>query len=309
MYMTVRFDGKVAIVTGAGNGIGKAHALALAARGAKVVINDLGGATNGAGASSSIAQAVADEIVAAGGDAIADGADVSNEDQVGAMVQRAVDRWNRVDILINNAGILRDKTFSNMTMDDYRKVLDVHLTGTVICTKTVWPVMRAQNYGRIVLTSSTSGLYGNFGQANYAIAKTGMLGLMNVLHLEGLKNDIRVTMLAPAAITRMTEGLLPQNAVDLMQADAISPGVLYLVSDDGPSKFILSASAGSFARIMLYETPPSYFPPDKRTPEAIAEFFGKSHKTDDLLHLESAFEQSKSLVSKAATENGLNVQF
>ncbi|OKO84573.1 SDR family NAD(P)-dependent oxidoreductase [Bradyrhizobium sp. AS23.2] len=307
--MTIRFDGRVAIVTGAGNGIGKSHALGLAARGAKLVVNDLGSATNGLGTSSAVAQAVVDEIIAAGGDAIADGADITNEAQVEAMVRRATDKWGRVDILINNAGILRDKTFSNMTMEDYQKVLDVHLNGTVICCKAVWPIMRDQKYGRIVLTSSTSGLYGNFGQAAYGVAKTAMVGLMNVLHLEGAKNDIRVTMLAPSAITRMTEGLLPEDAVKLMQPEAITPGALYLVSEDGPSRFILSASSGSFARIMLYETRPAYFPADQRTPEAIASHFANEIYGRDMLYMENAFEQNKSLVGEAAKKHGFTVSF
>ncbi|MGN6145541.1 MAG: SDR family NAD(P)-dependent oxidoreductase [Mesorhizobium sp.] len=307
--MTIRFDGRVAIVTGAGNGLGKSHALGLAALGAKVVVNDLGSATNGTGASSTIAQAVVDEIVANGGEAIADGADVSNEEQVAAMVARAMDTWGRVDILLNNAGILRDKTFAKMTLEDYRKVMDVHMTGTVVCCKAVWPIMREQNYGRILLTSSTSGLYGNFGQANYAVAKSGMLGLMNVLHLEGAKNDIRVTMLAPSAVTRMTEGLLPQDAEALMRPEAITPGVLYLLSEDGPSRFILSASAGSFARILLHETQPAYFGDDERTPDAVAAHFAGIDPHKDVLFMENAFEQNKSLVGAAARKHGFTVSF
>lgn len=307
--MTIRFDGRVAIVTGAGNGLGKSHALGLAALGAKVVVNDLGGTTNGMGASSAIAQSVADEIVANGGEAIADGADVSSEEQVATMVGRTMDKWGRVDILLNNAGILRDKTFAKMALEDYHKVMDVHMTGTVVCCKAVWPIMRDQNYGRILLTSSTSGLYGNFGQANYAIAKSGMLGLMNVLHLEGAKNDIRVTMLAPSAVTRMTEGLLPEDARALMRPEAITPGVLYLLSEDGPSRFILSASAGSFARILLHETHPAYFGDEERTPDAVAAHFASIDPHKDVLFMENAFEQNKSLVGAAAEKHGFSVSF
>lgn len=307
--MSIRFDGRVAIVTGAGNGIGRAHALGLAERGAKVVVNDLGSATNGSGASSEVAEAVAEEIRAAGGEAIADVADVSNEEQVAAMVERAMDKWGRVDILLNNAGILRDKTFSKMSMDDFRKVLDVHLMGTVVCTKAVWEIMRQQNYGRILLTSSTSGLYGNFGQTNYGVAKAAMLGLMNVLHIEGAKNDIRVTMLAPSAVTRMTEELLPKEALSLMQPEAITPGVIYLLSEGGPSRFILSAAAGSFARIILNETDAVYLEPEQRTPEAVAALFDQICSTDTLHTMDNAFEQNRNLVGKAAAARGMEVPF
>lgn len=307
--MTIRFDGRVAIVTGAGNGLGKMHALGLAKRGAKVVVNDLGGAVNGLGASSSVAEAVAEEIRAAGGEAIADGADVANEQQVAAMVDRAMSKWGRVDIMLNNAGILRDKTFVKMTMDDFRKVLDVHLTGTVVCTKAVWEIMRQQNYGRILLTSSTSGLYGNFGQANYGIAKSAMLGLMNVLHLEGAKNNIRINMLAPSAITRMTEDLMPKEALSLMEPEAVTPGVLYLLSEQGPSRVILSAAAGSFARIVLNETDAVYFPPEERTPEAVAARFADICNTETLHTMENAFQQNRNLVGKAAAAHGVTVPF
>ena len=307
--MTIRFDGRVAIVTGAGNGIGKEHALGLAARGAKVVVNDLGSATNGSGASSAVAEAVAEEIRRKGGEAIADGADVSNPEQVDAMVARAKQAWGRVDILVNNAGILRDKTFSKMELDDYLKVLNVHLTGTVICTKAVWEMMREQNYGRIVLTTSTSGLYGNFGQAAYGMAKAGMLGLMNVLHLEGAKNRIHVNMLAPSAVTRMTEDLLPKEALDLMRPELITPGVLYLVSENGPSRVILSAAAGSFARIILNETDAVHFKEDELSPEAIESHFAKICDTSVLHTMQNAFEQNRNLVGKAAQAHGLAVPF
>jgi NAD(P)-dependent dehydrogenase (short-subunit alcohol dehydrogenase family) len=307
--MTIRFDGRVAIVTGAGNGIGKEHALGLAARGAKVVVNDLGSATNGSGASSAVAEAVVEEICSKGGEAIADGADVSNPEQVDAMVARAKQAWGRVDILVNNAGILRDKTFSKMELDDYLKVLNVHLTGTVICTKAVWETMREQNYGRIVLTTSTSGLYGNFGQAAYGMAKAGMLGLMNVLHLEGAKYRIHVNMLAPSAVTRMTEDLLPKEAVDLMRPELITPGVLYLVSENGPSRVILSAAAGSFARIILNETDAVHFKEDELSPEAIESHFAKICDTSVLHTMQNAFEQNRNLVGKAAQAHGLAVPF
>ncbi len=205
--MTIRFDNRVAIVTGAGGGLGRSHALGLAARGAKVVVNDLG--RGGEPSASSLA--VVAEIEAAGGTAIADGADVSNAEQVAAMVARANATWGKVDILVNNAGILRDKTFTKMTLEDFELVLKVHLLGSAICTKAVWDGMRERNYGRIVFTASSSGIYGNFGQANYGAAKAGMIGLMNVLHLEGAKYNIRVNTLAPTAATQMTAGLIPRS--------------------------------------------------------------------------------------------------
>ena len=202
--MTIRFDGRVAIVTGAGGGLGRQHALALAARGAKVVVNDLGGALDGNGATPVAAQKVVDEITAAGGIAIASGASVTDAAAVQAMVDAAMAAWGRVDILVNNAGILRDKSFTKMALDDFRLVVEVHLMGAVNCTKAVWDVMRAQNYGRIVMTTSSSGLYGNFGQSNYGAAKMALVGLMQTLSIEGAKNDIRVNCLAPTAATRMT---------------------------------------------------------------------------------------------------------
>ena len=307
--MTIRFDGRVAIVTGAGNGIGREHALGLAARGAKVVVNDLGGAVNGSGSSSAIAEAVVEQIRAAGGEAISDGADVSSPEQVAAMVALAKDKWGRVDILINNAGILRDRTFSKMELDDYRKVLDVHLNGTVYCTKAVWEIMREQQYGRILFTTSTSGLYGNFGQAAYGVAKAGMLGLMNVLHLEGERHNVRVNMLAPSAVTRMTEELLPKEAVALMKPELITPGVLYLVSENGPSRVILGGAAGSFARIVLNETDAVHFAEDELSPEAVEKAFGRICDTSILHSMQNAFEQNRNLVGKAAAANGLTVPF
>ncbi len=307
--MTIRFDGRVAIVTGAGNGIGREHALGLAARGAKVVVNDLGGAVNGSGSSSAIAEAVVEQIRAAGGEAIADGADVSSPEQVAAMVALAKDKWGRVDILINNAGILRDRTFSKMELDDYRKVLDVHLNGTVYCTKAVWEIMREQQYGRILFTTSTSGLYGNFGQTAYGVAKAGMLGLMNVLHLEGERHNVRVNMLAPSAVTRMTEELLPKEAVALMKPELITPGVLYLVSENGPSRVILGGAAGSFARIVLNETDAVHFAEDELSPEAVEKAFGRICDTSILHTMQNAFEQNRNLVGKAAAAHGLTVPF
>ena len=246
--MTIRFDGRVAIVTGAGGGLGRQHALALAARGAAVVVNDLGGTLDGNGGTPTAANAVADEIRAAGGKAIANGASVTDLRAVQAMVDAALAEWGRVDILVNNAGILRDKSFAKMDLDDFELVVDVHLMGAVNCTKAVWETMRAQNYGRIVMTTSSSGLYGNFGQSNYGAAKMALVGLMQTLSIEGAKNNIRVNCLAPTAATRMTENLMPEAVLRLLEAGAVTPGLLALVADDAPTRAILCAGAGSFER-------------------------------------------------------------
>jgi NAD(P)-dependent dehydrogenase (short-subunit alcohol dehydrogenase family) len=246
--MAIRFDGKVAIVTGAGGGLGRSHALALAARGAKVVVNDLGVARDGSGSSHSPAEAVVAEIVTAGGEAIANGASVTDPDAVKAMVAEATDRWGSVDILVNNAGVLRDKTFAKMEIEDFRFVVDVHLMGAVNCTKAVWDGMRERNYGRIVMTTSSSGLYGNFGQSNYGAAKMALVGFMQTLSIEGAKNDIRVNCLAPTAHTRMTEDLGAALPLEALGPELVTPGLLYLVSHDAPTRCILGAGAGGFER-------------------------------------------------------------
>lgn len=268
--MTIRFDGQVAIVTGAGNGLGRAHALAFAARGAKVVVNDLGGARDGTGASSAAAQAVVEEIKAGGGEAMANGADVTNYAQVEAMVAEAKAAWGRVDILVNNAGILRDKTFVKGSLDDFRVVLEVHLMGSINCTKAVWETMREQQYGRIVMTSSSSGLYGNFGQTNYGTAKMGVVGAMNTLKLEGEKYNVRINALAPTAATRMTEELFPADQLELMGPEQVTPGVLFLCSENAPNGEILCAGAGCFARTRIVETQ-GVFLGSNASPEAVAE--------------------------------------
>lgn len=246
--MTMRFDGRVAIVTGAGGGLGREHALALAKRGARVVVNDLGGARDGSGGSATAAEAVVAEIVASGGEALVNTASVTDFVAVEAMVAAALEKWGRVDILVNNAGVLRDKTFAKMGLDDFRFVLDVHLMGAVHCTKAVWDIMRDANYGRIVMTTSSSGLYGNFGQSNYGAAKMALVGLMQTLSIEGAKNDIRVNCLAPTAHTRMTEDLGARLPLELLGPDTVTPGLLHLVSEDAPSRCILTAGAGGFER-------------------------------------------------------------
>ena len=244
--MTLNFENRVAIVTGAGNGLGKSHALALAARGARVVVNDLGGTRDGSDPSPRAAQAVVDEIRAAGGEAIANGASVTDSAAVEAMVAEALGRWGRIDILVNNAGILRDKTFAKMDLADFRSVLDVHLMGAVNCTRAVWEQMRQQKYGRVVFTTSSSGLYGNFGQSNYGAAKMALVGLMQTLALEGAKYDIRVNCLAPTAATRMTEDVLPAEALAVLRPEAVTPGLVWLASEQAPNRTVLCAGAGSF---------------------------------------------------------------
>jgi NAD(P)-dependent dehydrogenase (short-subunit alcohol dehydrogenase family) len=267
--MAIDFRGQVAIVTGAGGGLGRLHALALAARGAKVVVNDLGGAVDGSGASASAAQRVVGEIRAAGGEAIANAASVTDFAAVQAMVQQAMDTWGRVDVLVSNAGILRDKSFGKMDLADFRLVLDVHLMGAVHCCKALWPVMTAQKYGRIVLTTSSSGLYGNFGQANYGAAKMALVGLMQTLSLEGLKHDIRVNCLAPTAVTRMTEALFPPDMLQAFGPEAIVPAMLVLAGCDAPNRTTLCAGAGGFEAAHVTLTPGAYIGTAADAPEQL----------------------------------------
>ncbi len=244
--MRIDLSGRVAIVTGAGGGLGRAHALLLAKRGAKVVVNDLGGARDGSGGSATMAEQVVEEIRRAGGEAIANGASVTDFDQVGAMVDQAMAIWGRIDILVNNAGILRDRTFAKQDLSDFRRVIDVHLMGSVHCTKAVWDIMIAQQFGRVLMTTSSSGLYGNFGQSQYGAAKMGLVGLMKTLSQEGRKHDIRVNCLAPSAATRMTEDIMSADELMALAPASVSPAMLALVSDDAPTGTILCAGAGSF---------------------------------------------------------------
>lgn len=250
----IDLTGKVAIVTGAGQGLGKAHALLLASRGAKVVVNDLGTASDGVGETLSQAHEVVAEITKLGGTAITNGANVTNFDEVQSMVDEVIKKWGRVDILVNNAGILRDKSFSKQSLEDFKAVVDVHLWGAVNCTKCVWDIMKKQEFGRIVMTTSSSGLYGNFGQAAYGAAKMALVGLMNTLHEEGAKYNVRVNCLAPSAATRMTENILSPEQLKMLVPDVVAHGVLALVSDDAPSKFIMCAGAGSFERAHITMT-------------------------------------------------------
>jgi NAD(P)-dependent dehydrogenase (short-subunit alcohol dehydrogenase family) len=250
----IRFDGKVAIVTGSGGGLGRQHALELARRGAKVVINDLGGSVDGTGGNSAAAEAVVAEIKGFGGEAIANGASVTDDAGVAHLVKQTMDAWGRIDILVANAGILRDKSFTKMEIADFEAVMAVHVMGTVKPTKAIWDIMREQNYGRIVVTTSSTGLYGNFGQTNYGAAKLGLVGFMNSLKIEGQKNNIHVNAISPVAATRMTESLMPPEMLDKLKPEYVTPGVVYLCSDEAPTGAILTAGAGVFALARIYET-------------------------------------------------------
>ena len=286
----IEFHDRVAIVTGAGGGLGRQHALALAGRGARVVVNDLGDA----------AQAVAEEIRAAGGEALANNASVTDSAAVEAMARQALGAWGRIDILVNNAGILRDKSFGKMALADFRLVLEVHLMGAVHCSKAVWDVMRAQHYGRIVMTTSSSGLYGNFGQSNYGAAKMALVGLMQTLALEGEKHGIRVNCLAPTAATRMTEGLLPEAALAQLRPEAVTPALLHLVGDDAPTRAIVCAGAGSFERAYVTLTRGVHIGMGPDAPERVAERFAEISDRRDELVPDSGAAQGRNELERAA---------
>jgi NAD(P)-dependent dehydrogenase (short-subunit alcohol dehydrogenase family) len=265
----IRFDNKVAIVTGAGGGLGRHYALELARRGAKVVVNDLGGSRDGTGHSDA-ALGVVEEIRTAGGEAMANGGNVGEYDQMAEMVARAKEAWGSVHILINNAGVLRDKTFAKLDPADFEFVVRVHLIGSAFATKACWDTFRDQNYGRVLMTASSTGLFGNFGQANYGAAKMGIAGLAKTLYLEGAKHDIRVNTIAPTAGTRMTEGLFPQTAFEAFAPEKVAPGALYLVSDDAPTNAILGAGAGAFQASYVTLTPGALLSGEDLTPEGVA---------------------------------------
>ncbi|MFV0679026.1 SDR family NAD(P)-dependent oxidoreductase [Ottowia sp.] len=290
----IDFSGRVAIVTGAGGGVGRLHALGLAARGAKVVVNDLGGAVDGSGSSATAAQKVVDEIKAAGGEAIANGASVTDFDAVQAMVQQTMDIWGRVDVLVNNAGILRDKSFAKMDLADFRLVLDVHLMGAVHTCKAVWPHMVEQKYGRIVMTTSSTGLYGNFGQSNYGAAKLAQVGLMQTLSLEGAKHGIHVNALAPTAATRMTEGLVPPEVFAALNPEAVVPAMLVLASEQAPTRTILCAGAGTYEAAHITLTRGLHLGLTPDTPERL------------LAALDQVTSSEGEIVPESGTEQGTN---
>jgi len=305
--MTIRYDDRVAIVTGAGGGLGRSHAIELAKRGAKVVVNDLGGSVDGEGQNTEAALAVVAEIEAAGGTAMAHPANVADAEQVADMVNKTMERWGRVDILVNNAGILRDKSFSKMELADFNAVLAVHLIGSVNCTKAVWDIMKGQEFGRIVMTSSSSGLYGNFGQTNYGAAKLGVVGFMNTLVQEGAKYNIRVNALAPTAGTRMTEGLMSEQAFNLLTPETVTPAVLFMVSDDAPTHTILAAGAGAYAVAKIVETDGMWLPESEQTPEGIAANWDAISQGAES-QLKAGFEQTFKMVGKAADGLGIKLE-
>lgn len=307
MGHTIDFTDRVAIVTGAGGGLGRAHALALAERGAKVVVNDLGGDVHGTGGDASPAQKVVDEITSAGGEAIVNGSDISDWDAVKKMVDEVIATWGRIDILINNAGILRDKSFAKMELEDFDKVVKVHLTGSLNCTKAVWPHMVEAGYGRILMTTSTSGIYGNFGQTNYGAAKSGIVGMMNTLAIEGAKKGIKVNSLAPTAATRMTEDLLPQQVLDILKPEYITPGALFMVSEDAPTKTILGAGAGVYAVSQMVESEGVFLNEDVNSPEVVAERWNEIADLSQAAALGSAFDQTTKYAALAAKELGIEL--
>lgn len=280
----IDLDGRVAVVTGAGGGLGREYALLLAQRGAKVVVNDVGAAPDDAADSEAPAKVVAGEIRVAGGEAVASDADICDPEQVRRMVDRTVSEWGRVDILIHNAGILRDRTFQKAELEDMRAVMEVHFWGGVNCAKAVWPVMRNQQFGRIVLTTSSSGLYGNFGQSAYGAAKMALVGLMNTLHLEGEKYNIKVNCLAPTAATRMTQDILSSQALSILTPEAVAPAALALAAEEAPSKVILCAGAGSFERSYITLTEGAYLGAREDVGERILQEFSKiSDRANELV--------------------------
>lgn len=298
--MSINFNDQVAIVTGAGNGLGRSHALELAKRGAKVVINDLGGARDGTGGGSESAKEVVALIEANGGEAIANGANVADFDQVQQMIEQTMEKWGRVDVLVNNAGILRDKSFAKMDLSDFQTVLDVHLMGSVNCTKAVWDIMREQNYGRIVMTTSSSGMYGNFGQANYGAAKMALVGFMNTLVLEGKKYGVNVNTLSPTAGTRMLEDIIEDKQVmDLMSVESVTAALITLCDRDAPNRTILCAGAGGYATTHIYETEGIFLPPSEQTPENVRANMDAIHNTEGERMLLAGFEQTNKFVEKA----------
>lgn len=271
--MSISFEGQVAIVTGAGNGLGKSHALELGRRGAKVVVNDFGGARDGTGGALGPAEEVAQEIITNGGEAIANCANVANYADCEAMVADAVSNWGRVDVLINNAGILRDKSFGKLEMNDWNMVVDVHLNGSANCTRAVWNQMKEQDYGRILMTTSTSGIYGNFGQANYGAAKLGLVGLMNTLCIEGAKNNIQINCLSPTAATRMTEDILTEDMLAKLDPKYVTPAAVFLVSKEAPNHCVMFAGAGTYATMQISESAGMNLPEGQRDADGVAANF------------------------------------
>ena len=303
--MTISFENRVAIVTGAGGGLGRTYALELARRGAKVVVNDLGGSRDGTGHSDA-ALKVVEEIEAAGGTAMSNGGNVAEFAQMQELVAKAKEKWGGVHVLINNAGILRDKSFAKMTMEDFELVVKIHLIGSANATKAVWETMREQNYGRILMTASSTGLFGNFGQANYGAAKLGLAGLTKTLYLEGAKNNIRVNTLAPVAGTRMTEDLgMPEALFQALSPENVAPAAVYLVSEDAPTNMIIGAGAGAYHASYVTLTPGVALPADQRTPEGIAANWAAIISRDGEIVPQTGGEQSAAVMAALGKIGGL----
>ncbi len=303
--MTISFENRVAIVTGAGGGLGRTYALDLARRGAKVVVNDLGGSRDGTGHSDA-ALKVVEEIEAAGGTAMSNGGNVAEFAQMEEMVAKTNEKWGGVHVLINNAGILRDKSFAKMTMEDFELVVKVHLIGSANATKAVWETMREQNYGRILMSASSTGLFGNFGQANYGAAKLGLAGLTKTLYLEGAKNNIRVNTLAPVAGTRMTEDLgMPEAFFKALAPENVTPAAVFLVSEDAPTNMIVGAGAGVYQASFVTLTPGAAFPPEERTAQGIAAHWAQIIDRTGEIVPQSGAEQSQLIVAAMGRMGGL----
>ena len=295
--MAISFKDKVAIVTGAGGGLGRAHALHLAGLGAKVVVNDLGGSLDGTGGNSEASEKVVAEIKAAGGEAIANGASVSDDAGVAHLVKQTMDTFGRIDVLIANAGILRDKSFGKMELKDFDAVMAVHLMGTVKPAHAMWDIMKKQQYGRIVVTTSSTGLYGNFGQTNYGAAKSSLVGFMHSLKLEGAKDNIRVNAICPVAATRMTESLMPPAVLEMLKPEFVSPAVAYLASEDAPTGVILTAAAGVFAAAQMVETDGVNLG-HGATAEDVAAHFGEIADWTSAKHYGQGGEQSAKFLAR-----------
>ena len=298
--MTIKFDDKVVIVTGAGGGLGKSHALEFARRGAKVVVNDLGGSVDGSGGASDAANAVVEEIKAEGGEAIANGASVADQSGVQNMIDEVMSKWGRIDVLVNNAGILRDKSFHKISLEEFNAVMDVHFQGSVYTSHAVYPIMREQNFGRIIFTTSSGGLSGNLGQANYGAAKMAMIGLMNCLKIEGQKYNVHSSAVAPVALSRMTENLFPEGIGERFLPEYVTPAVIYLASDDAPNGAIIGAGAGVFTQFRIFETMGlALGTGDDMTPENIAAGWSSVADMDDARELFSGPEQTIKILEQA----------
>ena len=298
--MTIKFDDKVVIVTGAGGGLGKSHALEFARRGARVVVNDLGGSVDGSGGASDAANAVVEEIKAEGGEAIANGASVADQSGVQNMIDEVMSKWGRIDVLVNNAGILRDKSFHKISLEEFNAVMDVHFQGSVYTSHAVYPIMREQNFGRIIFTTSSGGLSGNFGQANYGAAKMAMIGLMNCLKIEGQKYNVHSSAVAPVALSRMTENLFPEGIGERFLPEYVTPAVIYLASDDAPNGAIIGAGAGVFTQFRIFETMGlALGTGDDMTPENIAAGWSSVADMDDARELFSGPEQTIKILEQA----------